>query len=55
MVADGFFWRVIGCSRGVGKRGVCFMGVSRRADSCRCCREIGRAGGMIFSFMPFNM
>ena len=31
------------------------MGVSRRADSCRCCGEIGRAGGMIFSFMPFNM
>ena len=42
----GYRWvlrRVIGCSRGVGKRGV------------HCCREIGRIGVMIFSFMlPFN-
>ena len=30
------------------------MEVSRRVDGCICCRGIGRAGGMIFSIMPFN-
>ena len=30
------------------------VAVSRRVDGCICCRGIGRAGGMIFSIMPFN-